>query len=348
MANQRKLSSDEAAELTDRIVGLAGSNLPLFPGLMALGEEFPSGPLRRTTLELARALEAGVPIDEAIQRQEGRMAPQLLGLIRAGLRTGQLGDLLSRFSAYITTGSEVRRRIRLSMAYPLISLSFAFVIFTFECTTLIPQFEVIFRDFGLPIPVMTQVLIQASHVFLQASPAMLSVAGLCVLGWIGGLFLAVPTRRAIAGRLPIVGTVWRSTSLAEFFHLLALMLEGQMPLAESVRLAGDGVMNSDLKRGSEEVAKQVESGRGLADSLASVPRFPRGFTHLLKWAEKPGSLPEVLHMIAEMVEARAQAQLAFASSLVGVLSIFVIIGAVFMVVIGLLLPMVSVIYKLSG
>ena len=41
--------------------------------------------------------------------QGGRIPPHLRGLVIAGIRSGNLGDFLSRFSGYVGIGAEIRR-----------------------------------------------------------------------------------------------------------------------------------------------------------------------------------------------------------------------------------------------
>ena len=70
-----RLSGAEAAELSRQIAGLASAGLPLAHGLIALGEELPRGRLRRSMNELARTLESGVTLDQALEKPEGHDSP---------------------------------------------------------------------------------------------------------------------------------------------------------------------------------------------------------------------------------------------------------------------------------
>jgi type II secretory pathway component PulF len=348
MADERKLTESEAGELSERIAAMARSGLPLGPGLFAIAEEIPAGTLQDVMRRIAEAIDSGSTLEEAIQAKGGPLPPQLRGLILAGLRTGRVGDLMGRFSIYSSTGNELRRRLRLGLAYPIISSMITLVLFSFACLVLVPQFEVIFRDFSLPIPKLTAVLFEISHVFLWAWPGLVAVLVLCFVVWVLDLLLNRSIRSSLVGRIPLVGGVWRWTSLAEFFHLLALLLEGEVPMPEALRLAGDGVGDRSLKRAGEHVARSVESGRSLADSMESDRRFPRGFILLLRWAEKPGSLPDVLHMIGQMFEVRAEERLTFAAILTSTISVTLIVCGAFLVILGLMLPLVTLISKLSG
>ena len=50
------------------------------------------------------------------------------------------------------SATELRRRLWLNLAYPILSLLVTLVVFVFVSIAVVPQFEAIFRDFGIPLP----------------------------------------------------------------------------------------------------------------------------------------------------------------------------------------------------
>jgi type II secretory pathway component PulF len=175
---------------------------------------------------------------------------------------------------------------------------------------------------------------------------LIAVAGLC--GWLAArIFLKRPARRGLASRLPLVGTVWRATSLAEFCHLLALLLESDLPLPEALRLTGEGVQDADIDASCRVMADQVSSGRSLYQAMAQRKVFPLALPRLLRWAESQKTLPEVLHVAGSMFEARARSSSTFVGS---VLTFICVMGVLTMVLLipALILPLVTLISRLSG
>ena len=149
-------------------------------------------------------------------------------------------------------------------------------------------------------------------------------------------------------RVPLVGTVWRSISWAEFCHLLALLLESRLPMPEALELTGQGVQNRDLERACRAMALEVEGGVNLARAMAGRPELPIGLARLLRWASDQDAVAEILHMSGEMLEARARGQATFAGTVMAVLAAFVVLWGLFTVVFGLMLPMITLISRLSG
>ena len=343
-----RLSGGETAELSRQIAGLAQAGLPLAHGLVALGEELPPGRLRRSMNHLAERLESGVTLDEALEDQKDRIPPHLRGLVIAGLRTGRLGDVLSRFSQYVAIGTELNRRLWLSLAYPILTVCFASGLFFFLCVVMVGQFEDIFRNFSVPLPRLTIALLVAARIVNRAWLPTVIVIGTIAACWLAAkIFLRQPTRRSLAARIPLVGTVWRATSLAEFCHLLALLLESRLPMPEALRLTGEGVQDARVDAACEQMARQVEAGRTLAQSMEKMRLFPRGLPRLVGWAGNEQSLPEVLHMAGAMFESRARSYSTFVGTVLNVICVLLVFFMV-MVIPALFMPLITLISRLAG
>ena len=59
-----------------------------------------------------------------------------------GLRSGRLGDILGRFSGYMSIGTELKRKLWLSLAYPILSMLVAITLFVFVNVVLVSKFEI--------------------------------------------------------------------------------------------------------------------------------------------------------------------------------------------------------------
>ena len=116
----------------------------------------------------------------------------------AGLRSGRLGDTLSRFSEYVAIGSELEyRRLWLSLAYPILTVGTASRFF-FVCVILVGQFESIYISFNIPLPGMTVALISVARIVTTVwAPTASSLRIIVAFSWLAGrLFLTPPIRRA--------------------------------------------------------------------------------------------------------------------------------------------------------
>ena len=109
----------------------------------------------------------------------------------------------------------------------------------FVCLVLVAQFESIYKDFSIPLPGFTLALIFVAHIVTSIWFPLVIMVGAVLFGWLAArFFLTRPARRSLAARLPLLGTVWRATSLAEFCHLLALTAGERTSLARGASADG--------------------------------------------------------------------------------------------------------------
>jgi general secretion pathway protein F len=345
---QGGLSGFEASELSRQIAGLTKAGMPLAAGLAALSEELPRGRLRRSMTELVGSLEEGVPLEQALAAQSERIPPHMRGLVVAGLRTGRLGDVLARFSEYAGLGADLKHRLIASIVYPLLLLCFALALFIFVTAYVERQFEVIFADFGVPLPVLTIFFLMVGRTVGRIAIPV-GVAVLCLIGiWLlARIFLKRSIRRRLARSVPLFGWIWAPARLAEFCRLLALLLESRLPLPEALRLTGKGIEDSGMEHACDVLALEVESGRSIASAMTKQRRFPPGLSRLLGWAENQMTLSEVLQLAGALFETRARSQTTLVGTIVTVVCVVLVLSLV-LVIPAMFLPLITLISRLSG
>jgi type II secretory pathway component PulF len=346
-----KFNGDDAIEFARGVGGLASAGVALPGGLRALGEELPRGPLRAALTRVAARIEEGESLEEAVGAQGERFPAHLEGMVRAGLRTGRLGEVLGRFVRYERIGEELRRRLWMSLAYPLLLVTSLALLFVFVSHMVMRDLEKIVSDFGIQLPGITVALLRTSKGLADADWGLLVVPlALLAFAWLGSKgLLGAPRRRRIANRLPLIGPLRRWTALAEFAHLLALLIESEVPLTEALPMAADGVRDADLAELSRRMVAEIErDGLTLSQALLRQRVFPMSAARLIRWAQDQDSLPEALRMIGDIFEARARAQVGFIGIFCLVVAIFLVIWGIIFILGGIYLPMIRLISRLSG
>ena len=104
----------------------------------------------------------------------------------------------------MSIGTELKRKLWLSLAYPILSILVAIALLVFVNVVLVSQFETIFRDFGIPLPGLTISMIMVSHVLRAglAGPADLGRGGRGALAGSAALCSSRPTAAAWPPRFP--------------------------------------------------------------------------------------------------------------------------------------------------
>lgn len=341
----RQLSPEEATELAVRVAELTKAGLPLGPGLRALADELPGRRLPRVLHNMAYRLDAGNDLVCVLESQGASLPTHLLGLMLAGVRSGRLAEVLEEYVDLQHNQSELRRRVWIALAYPFILLLFMTALTAFAGIYVVDGFEKIFKDFGTTLPLMTVLIIKQSR----------SVT--CFFAGLVGLAIAIPLLLRLAPtatwiwpmlyRLPILGPLLRWSHLAQFARLMGVLLRQEVSLPDALRVTAAGLRDANLARGCCGVADDTERGRPLDESLAAWRQFPASLIPMIQWGLGASALPDAFGAAAEMFEGRVRSHSTLLESMllpIVFLLVLVFVGAF---VIGMFLPLISLITKLS-
>lgn len=339
------LSTEESVELARGLAELAKAGLPLAEGLRALAGELPAGRLPGVLRKMSGELEAGATLDEVIKSQGRRFPAHLRGLVLAGLRSGRLAEVLEEFVDLQRAQIELRRRVWVSLAYPIVLMSILTFMLAFLQFVVTPSFRKVFEGFDVAMPAMTRFFMHAAGPltwFLGGGLALLLTTLL--------LLAAGPTAAwgpQVLYRFPLIGPLWRFGRLVQFARLMSVLLQQEVPLPEALRLTAAGLRDAYLADGCRRAADGVESGRPLAECMASMRQFPPAMIPLVDWGQKAPAMSEAFRASAEMLQGRLQTQGLLMETVLLPLTFLVIALFVGLFVVALFLPMISLIQTLT-
>jgi type II secretory pathway component PulF len=344
----RVATAAESAEFAGHLAALTRTGLPLPSGLRSLAAELPSRRLRGAMIAMAAGIERGESVDAALDDVSARFPAALRGLLLAGARSGKLADVLGQYVRYANIGASLRRRFWLAMAYPGFLLIALAGLYVFVCLSIVDAFRFILKDFGVEVPALTMVLFWMADITRDRGVEILTIAAAFgVIGFAVWRFGMGPAeRRMIVTGVPLFGPLLRWSSLAEFCHLTALLVESEMPLPEALELAGQGVGDAELARAGKGLRAAVEDGWTMTDALATWPHCPPGLVEVLADSEGRGDLAPALHLAGEMFEARALTQGGFLSTFFAALTLLIIVWGGGFIVTALYLPMIRLFLRL--
>ena len=296
----------ETTELAERLAELSQAGLPLPEGLRAAAADADSVRLAGVLRMIAAELDAGVSLEIALGRLERRLPAYVQGVVRAGVRSGQLPALLTHMAAADRHAGQTRREIRLALAYPALLLTLMVALVLFVVFFVLPNMELIYDDFETEMPALTNMLLTSGHLigaFVRSwtGIVLLGIAGVGLLlfifyravewaGWslanprnvrssvqasnqLSTLFNAIrcwPSR--LLGTFPLVGPLMLWGQVASWARLLSVLVEARVPLSEALSLAAEGTRSANLADLSDRLAEQVRGPKRIRVSPAPAPK----------------------------------------------------------------------------
>ena len=339
---QKPINPDNFIVFNQQFVSLIKAGLPILRALDLLKAQIKNPILKRHIIDVRDRVHSGAMLSDALKAQ--MVFPTVYtASIYAGERSGDLAEVITRYTGYQKTVLAVKKRFLTSLIYPAFLVVLCIVMVTVILTYVIPQFAELYKGLGSDLPRPTRILIyisttlKANLIFIL--PVLLGSAVALKL-WIG----------TTAGRLwldrlklkaPVVGHLWTMFSMAQLSRTIATLLTGGTPLLTTLQVVRDASDNTVISEAIRSAVIDVQDGKPLSDSLEKTGHFPDLAIEMIRVGEQTGSLPDMLIHVADYYDEDVNNRSAALLSVVEpVILIFVAIF-VALILISLYLPIFS-------
>jgi general secretion pathway protein F len=335
----RPVTLDDLIVLNDEIASLVRCGVPLELGLVGLGSTL-TGRLGRLTRRLARHLEAGTSLSDALAAESRSMPAVYRAVVEAGLRSGRLAESLSSFGGMAQSVQDLREQIGMALFYPTIVVLLGYALFVGFIVRILPVLEETYESMQLRAAAWLEWFHPLRDTVGWWGPAVPALLVLIVIWWrltsrgalsAGAqswwLTLAIMPWRWFPGIARILENFHR----ASMAHILRVMIEQEVPLPDALALAGEATGNSRLARASRSLAASVRAGRSLSDALAepvSRQNLPAFLIWMMNAGGQQASLTASLNQLAEVYRRRALFQAEWVRVVLPVTAVIVVGGSV--------------------
>ncbi|MCB1104590.1 MAG: type II secretion system F family protein [Opitutaceae bacterium] len=285
--------------------------------LSNLASDAPKGKLRTLLSRIAKEVARGRPIHEACGYFSRQFPPHFTAVIAAGETSARLPEALRGLADHLSSMDRLKRTARRALVYPLIVLVATTGLILFLLGGVVPKFAEIFASLHLPLPGITRLLIQSSHLVVTHWPQLAVAAFLMVLtGWLVPHSARLSHWRDFIGlKLPVWGETIRCLATARFAAHCRLLHSAGVPLLDCLATARDLINQRVLAGQLDRARKKVARGHALYAALPPKHDFPGFLIPVLKSGETSGQLGSALHHIETYAQERAQERIATALAL---------------------------------
>jgi type IV pilus assembly protein PilC len=292
------------AIFTRQFSTMIDAGLPLVQCLNILSEQSESKNLRDVTGRVARSVEQGSTLAEALRRNPRTFDDLFVNLVEVGETGGILDTVFQRLAAYIEKAAALKRKVKSAMIYPASIMGVAGMVVVFMLTFVIPTFTKMFKDLGAELPLPTQIVVWLSD--FMRSYILLIVAGV-----VGCFFALRAYYRSDKGRsiidalllkLPVIGTLIRKVAVARFTRTLGTLVSSGVPILEGLRITARTAGNKVVEKAVMQCRAAVTAGKTLAEPLKASGVFPPMVIQMISVGEQTGALDAMLSKIADFYD----------------------------------------------
>jgi len=334
-----------------QLASITRAGIPLERGLRELAQDISSKSMRKLIEDIAADLEAGVGIEEAFGKREKHF-PQLYGrILKAGVETGRLSEMLTSLNRHLELAGHTRRIIFEAVSYPAVIFVLASVIITLVLKFIIPQFKTVLDEMvgGQLNPITTGVFSLAENIMPFWIGVGILVGAIVLISAV--LSSSAPGRRTKEAMLlgvPVVGRLYHNSVLSRMAQAMAILVDAGCDMAECLRLGAVATGSEKLLFDAERLAQRVEQGTNILEAGQESWILPRLFLYSVQLGVQRNELQDNLRSLGDMYANQARAGQSRLQAVLLPVMLVVVGGFLGIAILAMFLPMIQVITSLSA
>ncbi len=300
----KKARSSDILHFTQEIATLLNAGVPLDRALEITSELTEKDRFRSVVTDIHRTLRGGQSFSDSLAIHPDVFSELYVSMVRAGEVSGALPQVMDRLAEFEEERNELRGYILSSLTYPalliLVGSASIFVLLKY----VIPRFAEAFTTSNIEMPMPMQVL-------MGISGAVQSYGWIAILALVAGAGLLRAWSRSPEGRqtwdrfklrIPLLGQALLKADTARFARAMGTLVANTVPLVQALSITKGILSNKILSGALDDVAKGVKRGEGLAAPLKRTKVFPALAGHLLTVGEETGHLDDMFNRMADIYE----------------------------------------------
>jgi type IV pilus assembly protein PilC len=268
-----------------------------------------------------------------------------------GERTGTIPPTLRKIAAHREKAGRLRAEIIGKLSYPVLLMTIGSGVIAFLLIFVVPVFESTYNEAGVPLPMVTQLLIAVGAVVERYGWLIVAAP---VLIWLGlrqlrkNKLLALKIDQRVL-QLPLFGNWLRDISVLQLMDVLGNLMEAGFTLPEALGASVDLVRNHAVKRSISALQLAVERGERFSREIERMGEmFPPIVSQLVIVGEQTGHLATAAGHIRSHLEEEINRK---TSILVGTLEPVLTLSlaaAIGIILLAIYLPMFDMISTVGG
>lgn len=344
---QPKVKIKDVTIFSRQFATMINAGLSLTKCLTILAQQTESAALKDIIGQLAKDVESGQSLSDAMIKHPRAFPPIFVNMVRAGETGGVLDEVLMRVADHFENDLALKAKVKSAMTYPIAMGGLVLIVLAAMMIFVVPTFEGMFRDMGnADLPAITQILVNASHFVASIKGVIMAVI---VTAIIYGLKALINTEKgrfvwdSMKLKMPVAGSIIQKMAVARFTRTFGTLVSAGVPILSALDIVADTAGNMVVAKAVKGTATAIKEGETIAKPLSESPVFPSMVVQMIAVGEETGALDTMLVKIAEFYDEEVGTAVDSITSIIEPImmaTLGVIVGGM---VIALYLPMFTIV-----
>ena len=346
----KKVAVKDLALFSRQLATLVNAGVSMVRGLGVMVDQCSNPTLKIALTEVLDDVQQGTNFSDGLRKHPKVFDKLFCAMIQAGETGGVLDDVLSRMATLLEDSARLNNQIKSAMTYPIVVCSIALIIFLAMCIFIIPTFDGVFKSLGGELPAFTQILVNISN-FLKSEKIFILPATFFGLGFAYKRAYATPAGHlyfdGLFLKLPLFGDLVVKTAVARFARTFGSLSKAGVPILSSLEITGETAGNLVISNAIDSAREAVKEGGQIAPAMEKTGVFPVMALQMVSIGEETGEIDKMLMKVADFYENEVEEAVKALTSLMEPLMIVVLGGMVGSIIVGMYLPIFSVMDKIK-
>jgi general secretion pathway protein F len=337
-----RLSKAELLNLTRELARLLQAGLPLFETLSALEEKYRGQKAHRLLLGLSDSVRSGQSFSQSLTHYPKTFDLLYISMVANAEKAGRLTHALNELAELLSKQLEVRKQIVTALLYPTMLSAFCIVVLSSLLFYVIPSLKELFE--GRDLHPFTQIVFVASDLACKAK-GLLALLFLGFVSLIVASFFSMRLKEKVRGlgyRLPLFKTLLAKVAFVRFCRAAATLLEGGLPLIQAFGQARKVMRHPQLEEVVAQAEERISQGESIHAPFQNNPLIPPLIPRMLGIAEEGGKLSFMMQQIAQIYEEELEKTLTHFATVAQPVLLLVLGAVIGFVLLSVLLPLTDV------
>ncbi len=337
----KRLSTKELAIFTRQFATMINAGLALMDCLETLKKQVSKQGFKQVLAEITEDIEGGATLADALARQKRSFSDLYINMVAAGEAGGALDNILVRLATYLEKTAEIIRKIKGAMIYPAMITIVTIAAVAILLVFVIPIFASMYQGMGASLPMLTQIILNISHILRRYFLIVIVVVIAIVIAV--RMYGKTQNGRLVIDqlmlRIPVLGDLLQKTALARFSRTLSTLLASGVNILDALEITAKTSGNKVVEIAIMRARDSIKEGETIASPLSQEKRiFPPMVIQMVSIGEATGGIDDMLNKVADFYETEVDSAV---ENLMAALEpiIVVVLGAVIgVIVVAMYLP----------
>src|SRR6185295_3556433 len=245
---------------------MINAGLPLVQALGILAEQSENPNLREVTKQVVFDVESGNTVADALRKHPNAFSDLYVNMVAAGEAGGILDTILMRLAVFMEKNDALVRKVKGAMIYPGVITTVAGGAITVLLIFVIPTFQKMFKEAGIPLPLPTRIVIGLS----QGLQSYWWLVAAILVGAFYSVkkYYATQDGKLVIDRLmlkmPVLGDVIRKSAVSRFTRTLGTLIGSGVSILDGLEITAKTSGNRVIQDAIMESRTSIAGGETIS------------------------------------------------------------------------------------